>query len=126
MNYTMPEHTIPPVDLVLTLSVEELKQELCKRLNIQTPGGRIAFDYACDNIVLLDRKHRDYGPLNIASHGAYGVVVRMSDKQARLNNLYRGGKRRKTVNESIRDTFKDIGNYSIIAQMCEDGKWPLT
>ena len=46
--------------------------------------------------------------------------------QARLNNLYRGGKRRKAVNESIRDTFRDIGNYSIIAQMCEDGKWPLT
>ena len=111
--------------LLPTISTEDLKHELCKRLSIQTEAGAIAFEYACDNIILLDRKHRDYGPLNIASHGAYGVVVRMSDKQARLNNLYRGGKRRKAVNESIRDTFRDIGNYSIIAQMCEDGKWPL-
>ena len=48
----------------------------------------------------------------------------MSDKMERLANLFNKGRRRKAVNESIIDTFRDIANYGVIAMMLEEGKWP--
>jgi hypothetical protein len=70
-------------------------------------------------------KHRDYGPKNIseAPGGALnGLLVRMHDKMARAKHL--------TYNnaipnhESLEDTFMDLANYSIIAIMVLQGKWP--
>jgi len=78
-----------------------------------------------ENIILLDRKHQDYGPTNIAQSGAYGCVVRMGDKWARLNHLYTQ-KRRRTINEPILDSFRDISNYGLIAILLESNKWPST
>lgn len=74
---------------------------------------------------LLLRKHRDYGPKNI-SHSPGGAVnglrVRMHDKLARINNLYDSGAT--PENESLRDSFIDMLNYSAIALMVLDGNWP--
>ena len=74
---------------------------------------------------LLLQKHKDYGPTNISrSPGGplNGLRVRMHDKTARLNHLLDNGA--KPQNESLRDTFIDLMNYSAIALMVLDGTWP--
>jgi len=74
---------------------------------------------------LLVRKHHDYGPKNIAhSPGGplNGLRVRMWDKIARINNLVDSNVN--PSNESLRDSFLDLLNYSAIAMMVLDGKWP--
>jgi hypothetical protein len=74
---------------------------------------------------LLIKKHHDYGPKNIAlSPGGplNGLRVRMWDKIARINNLLDSGV--KPSNESLRDSFIDLLNYSAIAMMVLDGTWP--
>jgi hypothetical protein len=80
---------------------------------------------ADDNVELLLRKHLDYGPTNIsrAPRGALnGLTVRIHDKTARINHLIDSGAT--PENESLRDSFKDLANYAIIALMVLDGDWP--
>lgn len=110
--------TIPP-----SLSKERIVQDICEVYNIQTAVGREFLRIALDNCVLMDKKQRDYGPKNISGFGMFGVVVRMNDKFERIKNLF-NNKRKKAVNESIRDSLKDISNYAIIAIMLDSGKWP--
>ena len=74
---------------------------------------------------LLIKKHKDYGPTNISrSPGGplNGLRVRMHDKTARINHLIDSGAT--PENESLRDSFIDLLNYSAIALMVIDGKWP--
>ena len=74
---------------------------------------------------LLLRKHNDYGPLNVAhSPGGplNGLRVRIWDKVARINNLL--GNNVHPSNESLRDSFVDLMNYSAIAILVLDKKWP--
>ncbi len=96
---------------------------IAERWNIETPAGIEALRVAIENIQLLDRKQKDYGPANIAKFGANGCLVRMSDKYERLVNLFKK-KRNIPQNESIQDSFKDLSNYAIIALLCLRGKWP--
>ena len=74
---------------------------------------------------LLIKKHKDYGPKNISqSPGGplNGLRVRIWDKIARINNLIDSGAT--PENESLRDSFIDLLNYSAIAMMVIDGNWP--
>jgi hypothetical protein len=74
---------------------------------------------------VLVKKQMDYGPFNIArSPGGplNGLRVRMHDKLARINHLIDSGAT--PENESLRDSFLDLANYSIIAMMVIDEKWP--
>jgi len=74
---------------------------------------------------LLIKKHKDYGPTHISlSPGGplNGLRVRMHDKTARINHLIDSGAT--PENESLRDSFIDLLNYSAIALMVLDGKWP--
>ena len=74
---------------------------------------------------LLIRKHKDYGPKNIAHSpgGALnGLRVRMHDKVARINHLV--DSRVAPSNESLRDSFIDLLNYSAIAILVLEKKWP--
>lgn len=74
---------------------------------------------------LLLRKQMDYGPTNIsrAPGGPLnGLRVRMHDKIARINNLL--DKNVDPQNESLRDSFIDLLNYSAIAIMVLEKKWP--
>lgn len=74
---------------------------------------------------LLIRKQQDYGPKGIAHSpgGALnGLRVRMWDKVARINNLLDSNVH--PSNESLRDSFIDLLNYSAIAIMVLDKKWP--
>ena len=65
----------------------------------------------------LVRKQRDYGPENIRRFGRKGLMIRLHDKVARLENLDGGG--RGPENESVIDTFMDIVGYCAIGIMWE-------
>lgn len=101
-------------------------------LDIDTDAGRKALAIALANIQLLDKKQQDYGSKNISSFGLFGVIVRLNDKFERLKKLTLSTDASGNVclclktasNESIADTFKDISNYSIIAEMLMTNKWP--
>lgn len=74
---------------------------------------------------LLLRKQLDYGPTNISNAPGgplNGLRVRMHDKIARINNLL--DKNVDPQNESLRDSFIDLLNYSAIAIMVLEKKWP--
>lgn len=71
---------------------------------------------------LLCSKQHDYGHDNIALFGIMGLVVRLSDKVARLKNLQR---RQVAANESAIDTLRDIVGYCTIAEMLWDGTFYL-
>ena len=74
---------------------------------------------------VLIKKQADYGPKNIsqAPGGSLnGLRVRMHDKLSRINHLIDSGAT--PENESLRDSFLDLANYSTIAMMVLDGKWP--
>lgn len=73
---------------------------------------------------LLIKKHKDYGPLNIAlSPGGplNGIRVRMYDKLARINHLIENNSHPNY--ESLEDSFIDLANYAIIALLVQRGKW---
>ena len=83
-----------------------------------------AFAYKNDNEYKFDvdsvteiliNKQRDYGPDNIARFGLKGLIVRVHDKVARLENLTENN--REASNESIEDTYLDIIGYSAIGMM---------
>lgn len=77
------------------------------------------------NAELLISKHKDYGPSNISQAPGgplNGLRVRIWDKIARINNLIDSGAL--PEHESLRDSFIDLANYSIIAVMCLDKTWP--
>lgn len=63
----------------------------------------------------LVRKQKDYGPRNIEKFGINGIVIRIYDKIARLENLL--NKNSFAENEPLQDTLLDIVGYSIIAVM---------
>jgi hypothetical protein len=79
---------------------------------------------ALDAVELLVKKHKDYGPRNIADApgGALnGLSVRLHDKVARLAHLVSNNK--EPENESLKDTFVDILNYGIIGLLVLEDKW---
>lgn len=68
-------------------------------------------------LATLIGKQSDYGPDNIKRFGRPGLMVRMHDKIARLENLTLTGRTPK--NETIRDTYLDIAGYGAIGIMWE-------
>lgn len=82
----------------------------------------VHYAYALDVLV---KKQSDYGPKNIAlapGGPLNGLRVRMHDKMSRINHLIDSGAT--PENESLRDSFLDMLNYSVIAMMVLDGDWP--
>lgn len=74
---------------------------------------------------VLIKKQNDYGPKNIAlapGGPINGLRVRMHDKLSRINHLVESGA--DPENESLRDSFLDMMNYSAIGLMVLDGEWP--
>jgi hypothetical protein len=66
---------------------------------------------------ILVRKQRDYGHNNIARFGRAGLLVRMHDKVARLENLLQWST--DPENESVVDNFIDVIGYASIGIMWE-------
>lgn len=72
---------------------------------------------------LLVSKQRDYGHGNINAFGLYGILVRLSDKIERLQNLMANN--REPSNESFRDTLLDMVGYCVIAHMLDEESFDL-
>lgn len=73
---------------------------------------REALEEVTNKIIdLVLRKNSDYGDA-WQKHGVTGVLVRLSDKSLRLQNLE--GKKQLIVDESWVDTLTDIAGYSIL------------
>lgn len=51
------------------------------------------------------------------------IWIRLNDKMNRLKNLVLLNKSNHVANESTNDTYQDITNYGIIAQLVERGLW---
>jgi hypothetical protein len=113
INPTPPTPSQPQASVVDTLA---------KVLGLKTQIGKKALGVALDNIILLDKKQQDYGMLNISISGENGVLVRMTDKVMRLQNLQQQ-KRRKPRNEAVLDSYRDLSNYAIIAVLLRTGEW---
>lgn len=92
-------------------------------MDLKTTAGRVFLRIALENTLLMDKKQQDYGSHNIRKGGIFGCVLRASDKFERLFNLF-NNRRRVAVNESIRDSLRDISNYMIIAVMLDNNEWP--
>lgn len=107
-----------------TVELNPLSLHIANVIGLETPAAREFLRYSLANVLLMDRKQKDYGPHNIGQGGTYGCVTRMQDKLSRLLNLFNGGRRRRAINESITDSFRDGSNYNIIALMLENGRWP--
>lgn len=105
------------IEAVAGTSIDGLEEAL----GLETEMGKRALAIALENVKLLDRKQRDYGSGNISSFGEYGVLVRCTDKLARLRNLLTNVSDPK--NESIIDSWVDLSNYSLIAILCRNGQW---
>jgi hypothetical protein len=85
----------------------------------------LAFPHYDGALEVLVKKQADYGPKNIAlapGGPLNGLRVRMHDKMSRINHLIDNGAT--PENESLRDSFLDMLNYSVIAMMVLDGDWP--
>ena len=81
---------------------------------------------------LFAKKHLDYGMHNVSAgtnlenadeieFAMTGLWYRLSDKINRWKNMIISG--RKAQNETLIDTFQDITNYGIIAQLVSKGLW---
>jgi hypothetical protein len=100
-----------------------LAKEVADKLGCKTDAAVEFLVITLQNVLLFDRKQNDYGPGNMAAFGSFGVIVRANDKFERLKHIF-NNRRGKATNESITDSFRDISNYCIIAEMLESGKWP--
>lgn len=85
-----------------------------------------------EQYTLFAKKHLDYGMSNIAAgtqlsndeekdFALTGLWYRLSDKVNRWKNLIITKQTGK--NEPLVDTYQDITNYGIIAQLVERGLW---
>ena len=85
-----------------------------------------------EQYALFAKKHLDYGMSNIAAGTSLandeekqfaltGLWYRLSDKVNRWKNIIIT--KQQTKNEALTDTYQDITNYGIIAQLVEKGMW---
>lgn len=51
------------------------------------------------------------------------IFIRCHDKMSRLKNLVVFGQANTIEDESIKDTYMDLSNYNILAQLVIDGNW---
>lgn len=79
-----------------------------------------AFEQICQEMTkTFLKKHKDYGKGNILDMGELGIAFRISEKFNRLKHLLMSGK--KPDNESLEDSWIDIGVYGVIALLLRRG-----
>ncbi len=72
-------------------------------------------------LTMFLKKHKDYGKGNILSIGDLGIAMRITEKAERIKNLLmKGGD---PTNESIDETFIDIGVYAVLAKLYRNGQF---
>ena len=74
----------------------------------------------CEEIFM--NKQSDRGPGNISKFGSKGIVLRLADKQARLEQIVWHGKQQK-VSEPIENEYKDMAIYCAIDSCLRKGVW---
>lgn len=72
----------------------------------------------------ITRKQRDYGPDAITRFGSIGILVRVHDKVARLENLAAKNSEN-PENESIRDNYLDLLGYAALGIILENNQFFL-
>ena len=83
---------------------------------------------------LFCRKQYDYGPQNIAvgtilktkedvKLSLLGIWFRMNDKIERLKTLLMRNGENSVEGEPVTDSFSDVSNYGVMAQVVARGKW---
>jgi len=66
----------------------------------------------CKELAII--KNKQYGVKNLLIFDGLGIIVRMNDKIARLNNqLVESLEPESTIQETINDTLLDLINYAI-------------
>lgn len=79
-----------------------------------------AFEQVCAELLATFlKKHKDYGKGNIISIKELGITFRVSEKAERLKNLLMSDNT--PENESIDDSWTDIGVYAIIGILFRRG-----
>jgi len=68
------------------------------------------------------KKNNDYGCNSLIKYGNKGMLIRVSDKIDRLDNLIWEQKDQKVSDEKVEDTLKDIINYCTYMLMQSRGK----
>ena len=87
-----------------------------------------------DQYELFCRKQYDYGPQNIAvgtilktkediKLSLLGLWFRINDKVERIKTLLMRGGDNAVEGEPVTDSFSDISNYGVMAQVVARGKW---
>lgn len=99
------------------------------RLTQENIANREVCDDLCD---LLHRKNSNYGR-NLPRHGLRGVVIRMSDKLMRLENLVLDDNAADEVGETVEDTLMDLAGYAVkalalmrLGDLSLEGHWKYT
>lgn len=113
-----------PVVLEEKPHLAQLAKEVWEALGCKDPLTRAFIRVVFVAIRVFDWKQNSYGTRNIAAKGAQGVVTRLNDKLARLDNLYDKGLQNEGGGKPVEDNFGDIGNYGLIGLMCRYGLWP--
>lgn len=102
-------------------NIEDYKKQKVKIVNALKffKAGRYAntFENRVDKIFkemkeTLVKKHADYGNENLKKYGEKGIIIRLSDKMARLDNIYKGAEMQ---TDSHKDTYMDIIGYAVQA-----------
>ena len=101
--------------------LQQLSYYLWERLACTEPITQEFISEVLGDIMLFDKKQKDYGSSNIADFGELGVLIRANDKIARLKNLLRT--KRRPANESIRDSWQDLSVYGVIARLVRRHVW---
>jgi hypothetical protein len=87
-----------------------------------------------EQYALFCEKQHDYGPGNISvgtnlsteedvKLSLTGLWFRMNDKIQRLKNMLMNSREIAVRDEPIEDSFMDVSNYGIMAQIVKNGKW---
>ena len=73
---------------------------------------------------MLIAKHHDYGSNNLKKRGMLGIMVRLDDKMARIDNLLQNQNtdKQNQVDETIADTLYDVAGYAIQAILLLENK----
>jgi hypothetical protein len=111
------------------------KSEVVKRLESEYPIIANEFqEILLAQYELFAQKMLSYGMSNISmgsnletkdevKFSLTSVWIRMNDKMNRLKNLVLLGNRNTLDNEPTMDSWVDLTNYGIIAQIVSKGKW---
>lgn len=79
-----------------------------------------AFLKVCEEMLsTFVKKHRDYGKENILDTKELGIAFRINDKLNRLKNILTQS--RSPQNESLEESWQDIGVYAVIAILYRRG-----